>query len=151
MKTTVEKIEEFLRKIKSVKSAKSSKEAIGEIKKFKENFYRELDDDFNTPQAFAVLFDFLKSTNSLLEQDLVSKKQAFEIYKFFEEINDIFGVIDFKKVNQAIPAEIKKLVKARELQRKNKEWQKSDETRDEIEKHGYTVEDTKDGPVVKKI
>ena len=151
VKTTVEKIEEFLRKIKSVKSAKSSKEAIGEIKKFKENFYRELDDDFNTPQAFAVLFDFLKSTNSLLEQDLVSKKQAFEIYKFFEEINDIFGVIDFKKVNQAIPAEIKKLVKARELQRKNKEWQKSDETRDEIEKHGYTVEDTKDGPVVKKI
>ena len=138
-----------MRKIKAVKLVKSSKEINSEIKQLKENFYKELDDDFNTPQAFAVLFDFIKKTNQSLDKDLVSHKQAGEIYKFFQEINKIFGIIDFKKVSKAIPAEIKKLVKTREMHRKNKEWQKSDELRKEIEGKGYSVEDTDKGPVVK--
>lgn len=151
VKSAVEKIEEFLRKIKSVKSAESSKEATSEIKKLKESFYKELDDDFNTPRAFAVMFEFINKTNAHLDKDLISKKQAGDIYKFFQEIDKIFGIINFEKVNKAIPAEIKKLVKTREQQRKNKEWQKADQTRLQIEKQGFTVEDTKDGPAIKSI
>jgi cysteinyl-tRNA synthetase len=156
----IDKIEEFLRKIKSVPpkrdpakgGIKNYKEADSEIKKFKTNFYKELDDDFNTPKAFAVMFEFINKANILLDKDLLSKKQAFEIYKFFEEINKIFGIINFQKVNKAIPAEIKKLVKERETHRKNKEWQKSDQARLEIEKLGYTVEDTAGhGTIIKPI
>ena len=95
--------------------------------------------------------NLLKRQIGLLEKNLISKKDAAEIYKFFQEINDIFGIIDFKKVNKTIPAEIKKLVKEREQYRKNKEWQKSDEIRKEIEKQGYSIEDTKDGTTVKNI
>ena len=151
VKSTVEKIEEFLRKTKSVKTIKSTKEVALEIKKLKENFYRELDDDFNTPQAFAVLFEFIRKTNELLEKNLVSKKDALEIYQFFQEINKIFGIINFEKVNRVIPAEIKKLAKERETARKNQEWQKSDEIRSQIERKGFIVDDTKDGPVVKSL
>lgn len=151
VKSAVEKIEEFLRKIKSVKSIKSSKEADAEMKKLEENFYKELDDDFNTPKAFAVMFEFINKANVLLEKDLISKKQSGEIYKFFKEINEIFGIINFKKVNKTIPAEIKKLAKIREQHRKNKEWQKSDELRKEIENKGYAIEDTDKGPVVKSM
>jgi cysteinyl-tRNA synthetase len=86
-----------------------------------------------------------------MDDDLLSKKEAESIYKFFEEINKIFGIIDFKRVNQAIPAEIKKLAKARENFRKNQEWTKSDEARKEIEKRGYIIEDTKDGTVIKIV
>ena len=56
VKSAVEKIEEFLRKIKSVKSNKSSKNDNQNSKliaKLKKNFYKKLDDDFNTPKAFA--------------------------------------------------------------------------------------------------
>jgi cysteinyl-tRNA synthetase len=151
VKSTVEKIEEFLRKIKSVKSGKSLKGFNAEIKKLNVAFYNQLNDDFNTPQAFAVLFDFIKATNILLEKKFVSKKDSLLIYKFFSDVNDIFGIIDFKKVNVTIPAEIKKLAKARENFRKNQEWQKSDEMRSEIERKGFTVEDTKDGTVIKSI
>ena len=117
----------------------------------KTDFYKELDDDFNTPKAFAVMFEFINKANILLDKNSISKKQAGEIYKIFQEINKIFGIIDFKKVNKTIPAEIKKLVKTREQYRKNKEWQKADQVRMEIEKQGFIVEDTKDGPVVKNI
>ena len=151
VKSTVDKIEELLRKMKLAKAVKSSKEAIVMIKNLPINFYKELDDDFNTPNAFAVMFEFINAVNPLLEQDLISKKDAQTVYKFFVEINDIFGIIDLKKVNRAIPAEIKKLVKQRETARQNKEWQKSDEIRAQIEKKGFAVEDTKSGPAIKQI
>ena len=151
VKSTVEKIEEFLRKIKAIKTVKSSKEVVALVKNLPVKFYKELDDDFNTPNAFAILFGFISASNPLLEQNLISKKDATEIYKFFTELNDIFGIIDFKKVNKTIPAEIKKLVKERELARQNKEWQKSDEIRAQIERKGFVVEDKKDGPIVKSI
>lgn len=66
-------------------------------------------------------------------------------------MNKIFGIIDFKKVNKIIPTEIKKLAKLREEYRKNKEWQKADETRMQIEKKGFTVQDSENGPVIKNI
>lgn len=152
VKAAVEKIEEFLRKLKSVKPARTPKKIAAEIKKLKEDFYKKLDDDFNTPQAFAALFDFIKKTNQLLEENFVSQKDAKEIYSFFAEINDVFGIIDLKKAAKpAVPDAVKKLLKAREDFRKKQDWQKADEVRREIEKHGYAIEDTKDGPAIKKI
>ena len=153
VKSAIEKIEEFLRKLKNIHSSKNTadKKNIKLIKDFKINFYKDLDDDFNTPKAFATLFEFIKKSNELLTSDLISKKQADEIYKFFQEINNIFGIINFKKVNKTAPATVKKLVKNREQFRKNKEWQKADEIKMQIEKYGFTVEDTKDGPAIKSI
>jgi cysteinyl-tRNA synthetase len=156
VKSAVEKIEEFLRKIKSLLHSAESKSSKGKgnaklIKDFNMGFYNELDDDFNTPKAFAVMFDFISKANALLDKNLVSKTDAKKIYTFFQEIDKIFGIINFKKVNRTIPTEIKKLVKDREQYRKEQNWQKSDELRREIEKNGFTVEDTKDGSVVKNL
>jgi cysteinyl-tRNA synthetase len=152
VKSAVGKIEEFLHKLNEQGKKTKAKSANTKlIKKFKENFYKELDDDFNTPKAFAVMFDFMKNANQLLEQDLISKKEAVEIYKFFEEINKIFGIINFKKVTATIPSSIKKLAQEREKYRKQQNWQKSDELRHEIEKQGFTVQDSDIGPVLKRI
>ena len=151
VKSAVEKIEEFLGRLKKVKITKSADKQIKKITiEAKEDFYKQLDDDFNTPKAIAVLFDLIKATNKLLDKDAVSKKDAILIYKFFEEINTIFGIINLKKIKTAIPAEIKKLMKERESFRKEQNWRKADEVRVEIEKKGYLIEDTKDGQVAKR-
>ena len=159
VKSALEKIEELLRKLKNINS-KAKGRNFKLIKKFKEDFYQELADDFNAPKAFAVLFDFIKKINTILDlprvkagKEGISKKEAGEIYKFFEKINNIFGIIDFKKITakEIIPVKIKKLVKEREKFRKEQNWQKSDELRREMEKQGYSVEDTPSGPIVKEI
>ena len=147
----VGKIEEFLRRLKVQKFTKASKDLTVSFKKFKEDFYKELDDDFNTPQAFATMFDFIKNTNQSLDKEAISKKQAGEIYKFFQQIDKIFGIINFKKVNRTVPAEIKKLAKERDRYRANKEWQKADEVRMQIEKQGFLVQDSENGPIIKSI
>ena len=155
IKSLSEKIEEFLRRLKALKNIKIDRRQQSKnqkiIKDAKTNFYNELDDDFNTPKAFAVLFEFMKTINQFLDDNILSKKESSEIYKFFEDINKIFGIIDYKRVNQIIPIKIKKLAKDREKFRKNQEWEKADETRKEIEKQGYVIEDKKDGVVIKFV
>ena len=159
VKMSLEKIEEFLRKVKSVKSSKPSsrlvtvtKQANSLLKATKIKFYADLADDFNTPKAFATLFEFIKETNKLLEKGILDKKPAAQIYKFFAQINKIFDIIDFNKLKTSnVPREVMELVKARENHRKNSEWQKADEIRLEIEKYGFSVDDTDDGPVIKKF
>ncbi|MEK7540911.1 MAG: cysteine--tRNA ligase [Patescibacteria group bacterium] len=150
VRLSLEKIEEFLRKLQTNPKSKILNSKL--IKDFKINFYKELDDDFNTPKAFAVMFEFIKKINELLDKDLISKKEADEIYNFFEKINNIFGIIDFKKIKKpTMPLEIKKLINARKKYRNEQNWQKADEIRIEIEKQGYLVEDTKTGQIIKNI
>lgn len=149
-KVSLERIEEFVRKVLAVKSSRvavSLKTKVN-VRKYRENFYKNLDDDFNTPKAFAVVFDLIKDVN---KQEPISKKDASGLYEFFEEINEIFGIINFKYLKQvAIPKEIKNLLLKREEYRKAGEWEKADQARLEIEKRGYLIEDTKEGPVLKK-
>ncbi len=153
-KMALEKIEEFLRKLKNIKKLDKIQDKSVEksLKKIETEFYKNLADDFNTPKAFAVLFEFIKETNKLLDQNLVDKKNAGLIYKFFEQINGIFNVLDFKKLKTSnVPSEVLELVKVRENHRIAKEWQQADQVRQEIEKYGFLVDDTKDGAVIKKI
>lgn len=152
VKAALDKIAEFLRKVKDVK-AKDKHVATGALlEKAREDFYNELADDFNTPKAFAVLFDFIKEANKMLDKNEIDKKTAAGMFKFFQEINKIFNIIDFKKLGkETIPPEVKALMETREKHRKAKEWQASDQVRHEIEKYGYLVQDTADGPVLKKM
>lgn len=155
VKISLEKIEEFLRKINNIKTnkkLKTKKNNLDKILKTSEiNFYKHLDDDFNTPKAFAVIFDLIKASNKLLEQNQVSAKQAKNIYAFFENINKIFGIINFKNTKkQKISEDLESLIKEREIARQDKDWQKSDELRNKILELGFIVKDTPNGPVLEK-
>lgn len=157
IKSSIEKMEEFIGKLQTPASAKApaSKAKIIRIllAKTEKDFFEQLNDNFNTPKAFAVLFEFIKEVNKIIDQNPADKKDADKIYKFFEKINRIFGIINFKRIKERriIPAEIKRLAKEREKYRKNQEWQKADEARAKIEKQGFIIEDTASGPVVKRI
>lgn len=149
----LEKIEEFLRKIKKIKiTGKNNPTLKNILTKAQQDFWQNLADDFNTPKAFATIFELVKEINKLLDIGHINKKEARTIEKFFIQMNHIFGIIDFKKLKKSnIPLEVEKLLIARENYRKEKNWEKSDEIRQEIEKYGFTVDDTKDGAVLKKI
>ncbi len=151
VRASVEKMEEFVKRIREQKGKTSPKTVTALMRSFEKDFYAELEDNFNTPRAFAVLFEFMRGVNQFLDSGDISKKQSGGIYKLFQEINTVFGIIDFKKINKPIPEAIKKLAKEREKLRESKEWQKSDEVRMQIEKKGYTVQDSEKGPVIRSI
>lgn len=109
---------------------------------FKKLFSEKIADDFNTPQALAVLFEMLKS--GISNADKLATALDFDKVlglKLDESIN----------TKTEIPAEIQKLVDDREMSRKSKNWAKSDELRDKIKELGYEVKDSATGQEVHKI
>lgn len=94
----------------------------------------KLDDDLNTPEALAAIFEFIREQNS--------RGQAGKnIYKLFEELNAVFDFINFS--GASIPPEIKVLLDKRETLRREKKFSEADEVRKQIEEKGFKVEDTK--------
>ena len=89
-------------------------------------------------------FDFMHEINKLE----VSKENAVSIIEVLKDIDSIFGVLNFNKVD--VPKEIQALADKREEARKNKDFATADKLRDEIKAKGYVLEDTLEGIRVKK-
>jgi cysteinyl-tRNA synthetase len=110
-------------------------------KKYRRRFIEAINDDVNTPQALAVMWETIKD-ESLLSND--KKQLLLDFDKIFG-----LGLSEIKPLE--IPKEIKKLIKQREKLRREKKWQEADELRNDIEKLGYKVEDTKGKPEIRRI
>lgn len=123
-------------------NAKGKKDKVDKktIEKARKDFYDNLDNDFDTPKAFAALFDFVREANKIGAGD--------NSYKLLEEINSVF---DFLTLKQDIPEDIQKLAQKRQQARENKDFKLSDKLRQEILKKGYQIDDTQDEYKIKKI
>jgi len=150
-KANVEKLQDLIAMLEKVVNGGPSPVS-PVLNKLQEKFWQELEDDFNTPKAKAVLFEMVALANEKIIKNELAKTEAKEILNFLKEINKIFLFLEFKKVKKVeIPNEIKKLTEEREKFRQAKDWQKADELREQVEKLGYEIEDTGQGAKVKKI
>ncbi len=113
----------------------------------KEKFCAAMDDDLNTPDALAALFDFVREINTLASE---SGRAALETAaKTFDELTNVLGILYHRK-KEEIPAEILALVAERAAAKKAKDWPRADAIRAELAEQGYTVEDTPQGPKVSR-
>ncbi|MDD5738844.1 MAG: cysteine--tRNA ligase [Candidatus Pacebacteria bacterium] len=143
-KANVEKLQDLITKLQEVKLL--AKEPSKEFNSLQEKFWDELENDFNTPKAKAMLFEIANLANEKISKNELTQEEAEEILKFLKKINKIFLFLDFKKKKEAeIPEEIKKLAKQREKFRQAKEWQKADEMRNLTASKGWSIYDTDNG------
>lgn len=113
-----------------------------------EAFVQALEDDLNTPKALAQFFDWVRKTNLTIDLDKLSPAAAGRGLNFILAFNSVFDILP---KDENIPESILNLVKEREKARKNRDWTKSDEIRDELYKKGWTVKDSAEGSTVSKI
>ena len=113
----------------------------GYIDETKSDFISHLDDDFNTPRAFSVLFDFIRGANT--------KDAGNEAFNFLKEINNIFDILTLT-VDKKVSKEIKELIQKREKARKEKNFNLADQIRLKLKKKGIILEDTEKGVRWKK-
>jgi cysteinyl-tRNA synthetase len=122
----------------------------------KKRFLAAMDDDFNSAGAIGQLFDLVKSYNVLLDEHgpaVSQDRDALEVAKrTIEEFDAILGLFKggFPAGVDKVPAEILKKLEERQNSRKNRDFQRADELRDEITAAGYAIEDTPQGPRVRK-
>ena len=147
------------------------------IKKFKEQFEKAMDDDFNTPEAVGIIFNFINQSNKYLKNNknpspelckysleklvelgkiltLFQEKKSSELIDDEETLNELKKILKKYKRNideNSIRNIIKILLEVREKARERKDWETSDNIRNELEKIGYEIQDTSSGPVWRKI
>jgi len=83
----------------------------------------------------------------LIKDEKVSDRDKKQTLLDFDKVLGL-GLDKIKKIE--IPDEIKRLVKQREKLRQEKKWKEADEVRKKIDELGYQIEDTKEGPEIKK-
>lgn len=125
------------------------KEVLKALPKLETQFREALEDDFNTPKAINIFRDLSRTANRYLKTG--KNRQVLEkLYSLFRQFSDFFGLFAETR-KEEIPEEVMKLVEERETARKKKEWAISDALREKIKSIGYIVQDTKEGPNVKKV
>ena len=112
-----------------------------------------LTDDLNTPKALAALFDLIRELNATLDKGKMSKAYAELSLQVIHTFDRALGLVaPFEGQSQEeIPANAKALAAQRAKARQEKNWEKADRCRDELKQLGYTIEDTPEGPILKKF
>ncbi len=113
----------------------------------KVKFINAMDDDLNTPDALAALFDLVKDINTLAPE--ASGEALAAAAAAFDEITGVLGLLYNRKKDE-VPAEVTELVQKRAEAKKAKDWATADALRARITELGYVVEDTPQGPKVSK-
>ena len=131
----------LVEKVLELKKEKGKVEKSAKLReRYLQQFTESLNDDLNTPQALAVVWDMLK------EENLAGKEK----YRLLLKFDDIFGLGLATIKKEKIPTEVIHLAEERLRARVKKDWTKADELRQKIVALGYTVGDTKEGYEVKK-
>ena len=107
-------------------------------------FEGALDDDLNISGALGFLFEAIRGTNRVMDEDKLDAASARAWLDWWKRINT---VLDLEaQVEIIVPAEVAQLARERENARRERNWKRSDELREKISAFGWDVRDTKDGP-----
>ena len=110
----------------------------------KPGFENALDDDLNISGALGFLFETIRATNRAMDENKLDAASASACLDWWKRINT---VLDLEaEVEIIVPPELEQLAKDREKARREKNWKRSDDLREQIFALGWEVRDTKDGP-----
>ena len=132
----------------AIKNAKTdiadNEEILALIDSRKEQFINSMDDDLNTADGIAAVFDLVSDINTKIINKEVSKNICQKAADMFDELTGVLGLVYNRKSND-INDDIEKLIEERQQARANKDWATADRIRDELKAQGITLKDTPQG------
>jgi len=114
------------------------------IEAYKNEFIVAMDDDFNTANGIAAIFELSKLANVYLLENNTDTDVLNTFISTFEELMDVLG-LSLGNDNDLLDEDVEKLIEERLEARKNREFGRSDEIRDELKDKGILLEDTAQG------
>ncbi|MCL2054109.1 MAG: cysteine--tRNA ligase [Oscillospiraceae bacterium] len=117
----------------------------------KAQFIEALNDDLNTADAIAALFELTRDLNTLMLDPAATKNELSKGAETFDEMAGILGILYKRFEEKEIPREVLELAALRAQARKDKNFALADEIRGKITALGYIIEETRQGTVVKPI
>lgn len=150
---TIENLDNTLKRLKSYtpRNTKVRREFRDELQTSVRSFVESLENDFDTVIGLTVVFDFIKNIHRDIDTDSLTTKEASSVIELLRSWDAVMGVFDWTILEEkSVPENIEKMAQERQEAKKNKDFARADELRQEIEKLGYTITDSKDGPIIEK-
>ncbi len=122
---------------------------LASLNDFKTRFCNAMDDDLNTADALGVLFELARAANTFVSQPR-GQAAVDATRALFDELTGVLGLLCHKK-EEAFPQKAIDMLGERQKARKTKNFKRADELRDTLKDMGYAVEDTANGPKLKKL
>lgn len=125
-----------------MKSAESG-EKTADFSQFVDEFITAMDDDLNTADAIAALFNLTREINTMLGGN-PSKEDCEEALRVFSELSGVLGLV-YNVKEDNIDEQVEEMIKQRTEARKNRDFATADAIRDKLKEMGITLEDTPQG------
>lgn len=141
--TAAENLKYLAANAKSGEMTDAEKVQIQETEKFVTAFEEAMEDDFNTADAIAAIFELVKFANTTADE---TSSQAYDsaLLERIVHLSDVLGIIVVKE-EELLAEDIEALIEERQAARKAKNFQRADEIRNELLEKGIILEDTREG------
>ena len=142
-KKTLSNLDKFMKKFFFCRSGESNPEMDQVVYNLNHKFSEAMDDDLNTSQALAALFEFTREVHRIVDQKGLSPEDKKRVEQALAAVNSVLEIIDMEapKADEAIEA----LIQKREAARKTRDWQTADRIRQDLKRVGIELTDTRDG------
>lgn len=130
--------------LKNAKDIPDDEELIKKLNSHREQFIAAMDDDLNTADGVAAVFELVKDINTSILDKEVSKNVCQTAATVFDELCDVLGIL-YNRKNNDVDSDIEALIEERQQARANKDWATADRIRDELKAKGIILKDTPQG------
>ena len=141
--TAVSNLNFLLSKAEDKEMTEAEKKLLEDAKVYTTRFDEAMDDDFNTADAIAAIFELVKFINTNTDGES-SKAYLSALHEQIRELSDVCGLIVDQK-EEMLDADIEKLIEERQAARKAKDFARADAIRNELLEKGIVLEDTREG------
>lgn len=140
--TAIDLCREMAAKEETGSLSKEETEHFANIEVLVKKFEDAMEDDFNTADAVSAIFEIVRESNSTVKD--FSADYAKKVLKVLEDLCSVLG-IETTKEEEILDEEIEKLIEERQAARKNKDFARADEIRDQLLEQGIVLKDTREG------
>ena len=120
------------------------KAVIDGFNKYREQFIAAMDDDLNTADAIASIFELVRDINTNVVGKTPSKALVEGAIAMFDELTGVLGLV-YNRKTETLDSDVEALIEARTNARKGKNWAEADRIRDQLKEMGIVLEDTAQG------
>ena len=120
------------------------KAIIDGFNKYREQFISAMDDDLNTADAIASIFELVRDINTNVVGKTPSKALVEGAIAMFDELTGVLGLV-YNRKSETLDSDVEALIEARTNARKEKNWAEADRIRDQLKEMGIVLEDTAQG------
>ena len=157
--TTIKRVQETIKNVQ--RNLLLENENIWVSREFREDmqwvmqdFIACLEDDFNMPEALALLFSFQKYVNAWVAEKKFATEELESILDMYEQLDSVFAIINWDVIeaeDEEVPSEIQELLEKRNSAKAEKDFDIADKLRDELLDLGWKIIDSREGSRVEKV